>query len=100
MKTKQQNVLAIGENGAEVYDQVNGVHKKTIRGMLDRDRHGYALLGVFISGGRNDFAIFNAKNGIGIYVLLAKMFGLSNMVHVGVILIIFKSKPGNELYSF
>jgi hypothetical protein len=57
VKTKQHNVLAVGQNGAEAYDYANGKHKKTIEGILKR--HGDALLGVFISGGGNDFAGFH-----------------------------------------
>lgn len=54
---KEHNILAVGRNGAEAYQYAFGVYEKMIRGMLHR--HGTVLMGVFISGGGNDFAGIN-----------------------------------------
>lgn len=54
---KNHNILAIGNNGAEVYDYVTGKYKTLVRKHLWLQ--GNSLSAVFISGGGNDFAGFN-----------------------------------------
>lgn len=53
----QHYLLAIGNNGAEAYDYVEGKYRKQVRTALQF--HGPALSAVFVSGGGNDFAGFN-----------------------------------------
>jgi hypothetical protein len=57
VQKNEHNILAVGRNGAEAYQYAYGVYEQMIRGMLQR--HGSVLMGVFISGGGNDFAGFN-----------------------------------------
>lgn len=54
---KEHNILAVGKNGAEAYDYAFGIHATAVRRALRF--HGDVLMGVFISGGGNDFAGFN-----------------------------------------
>lgn len=49
-------IFALGNNGAEVYDYVDGKYRKLVRNALQR--YGDGLSAVFISGGGNDFAGF------------------------------------------
>lgn len=53
---KEHAILALGNNGAEVYDYVYGKYNTAISYALQM--HGPALSAVFISGGGNDFAGF------------------------------------------
>lgn len=57
LKTGQHTVYAVGKNGAEAFDYVNGVYKGLVNTALNR--HGDGLSAVFISGGGNDFAGYN-----------------------------------------
>lgn len=49
-------ILAVGNNGAEAVDYVDGKYRKDVRRQLGL--HGPSLSAVFISGGGNDFAGF------------------------------------------
>lgn len=53
----EHNILALGKNGAEAYEYAFGRYEKAVRRALKF--HGDSLMGVFISGGGNDFAGFN-----------------------------------------
>ena len=53
----QHTILAIGNNGAEAYDYVQGKYRTQVKTALEH--HGDGLSGVFLSGGGNDFAGFN-----------------------------------------
>lgn len=55
--TREHQILAFGNNGAEAYDYVNGTYTRQIRTALDL--YGSRLSAVFISGGGNDFAGIN-----------------------------------------
>jgi len=55
--TRQHTILAIGYNGAEAADYVDGKYSGFVETALDY--HGDGLSAVFISGGGNDFAGFN-----------------------------------------
>ena len=57
LKTGQHTVYAVGKNGAEAFDYVNGVYKGLINTALKK--HGDGLSAVFVSGGGNDFAGYN-----------------------------------------
>ena len=57
VKRKEHNILAIGNNGAEAFDYVFGTYEKAVRRGLKM--HATSILGVFISGGGNDFAGFS-----------------------------------------
>lgn len=50
-------ILAVGNNGAEAFDYVEGKYRKDVKRQLGL--HGPSLSAVFISGGGNDFAGFN-----------------------------------------
>jgi len=58
LKTGQHTVLAVGKNGAEAYDYVNGTYKKLVDRLLTL-HGGFHTSAVFISGGGNDFAGYN-----------------------------------------
>jgi lysophospholipase L1-like esterase len=51
---KSLRILALGNNGAEAFDYVNGKYSQSIQTALKL--HGSSLSAVFISGGGNDFA--------------------------------------------
>jgi hypothetical protein len=57
VKTKQHQILAIGNNGAEAFDYVHGKYADAVATALNF--HGDGLSAVFISGGGNDFAGLN-----------------------------------------
>lgn len=54
---RELKVLAIGNNGAEAFDYVQGKYSKAVRQALALQ--GASLSAVFLSGGGNDFAGFN-----------------------------------------
>jgi hypothetical protein len=54
---KSHFIFALGNNGAEAFDYVNGKYSRSIRTALEL--HGSSLSAVFISGGGNDFAGMN-----------------------------------------
>jgi len=54
---KGHYIYAIGNNGAEAFDYVQGKYRKSVKSALKL--HGRDLSAVFISGGGNDFAGFN-----------------------------------------
>ncbi len=54
---REHCILALGNNGAEVFDYVYGKYAKSVRTALAL--HGPGLSAVFISGGGNDFAGFS-----------------------------------------
>ncbi len=54
---REHFVLALGNNGAEVFDYVYGKYSKAVKSSLRL--HGGGLSAVLISGGGNDFAGFN-----------------------------------------
>lgn len=53
----QHTILAMGYNGAEIYDYVQGKYRSFVK--LALEHHGQGLSAVFLSGGGNDFAGFN-----------------------------------------
>jgi len=55
--SSQHYILAVGNNGAEAFDYVDGKYRKDVKRQLNL--HGQSLSAVFISGGGNDFAGFN-----------------------------------------
>ncbi|WP_205589381.1 SGNH/GDSL hydrolase family protein [Comamonas sp. lk] len=57
VKPKGYKILAVGNNGAEAYDYVDGKYKNVVKGMFKL--YGSTAKALLISGGGNDFAGFN-----------------------------------------
>lgn len=57
VEARSHNIFAVGMNGAEAFDYVEGKYKNQVNRTLKF--YGSSLSAVFISGGGNDFAGFN-----------------------------------------